>query len=171
MTVQIGYKKKYELKNVKKFLKKYEVTVLKKHGEKNNFKFIEICTKNLKNGHCSLSLFYAVDDEITKNLYDLAIENKHPEIAEFTKRGREENKKFLLEDADWWMNFIKSFVDEYDEICIYMHLKKAKLDNGIIEKYLNELIRDDLLKLNINQKLVVKNKPDSSLYQNGVNFI
>ena len=146
--VRIGYDKKFSENDISNFLNTFEISIIE--GSKDlieDFEYVEIETKILsQRGFCCLgNLIEIRNNNININQYKcIPIRNKLVEI-----------RNMYQQDIKNWMNFINSFVKKYKSIAINRYYPDVKINNGIIIKKLDELKKEDLLTLDINQTILI----------------
>jgi hypothetical protein len=149
--ILLGYSCQYEHSDVYDFLRQYGMVIYDDEDRViESFRYIGIESETLsETGLCCWGRYNEVNMEKLDTLlygsgnFDYLLENA------------ESVKKRMLEDASWWISFVKDFLEKFKTIVLYRYYDDMDLDNGVIEIGKSDLTIDVLLHMKPNQKIVI----------------
>ena len=147
--VLLGLSSKEEWGKIENDLDSFGVFTLDFEFIQNDFLFKEITTKNLKERRlCCLGDM----TQLKANMMRLQKYQNIPHIYALIKKSNES----IIADANEWLTFICHCLSKVTHIALYRYYNDVPdVNNGVVKILLDNLTSDGLLKLDINQILII----------------
>ena len=133
---------------ISEFLKKHQIRYITKIVEGKGIIFAEIESKNLvQRGLCC----FGKRNEL------IGLQRSMETYAKVSIKNRiRETADLILSDVQFWIEFIKNFVERYDDIALRRQYNDVpNIEHGNFYVSLNKLNTDHLLSIEVNQTMIV----------------